>query len=44
MQLEISSNRIEIRRQLRIQIEEQLGQAFRRLDRWINRVSVCLDD
>lgn len=44
MQFEISSNRIEIRRQLRAQIEVQLDQAFQRLGRWISRVSICLDD
>ena len=44
MKFDISSNRVEIRRQLRVKIEEQLGQAFERLGRWVNRVSVYLED
>ncbi|TWU20278.1 hypothetical protein Pla52o_47960 [Novipirellula galeiformis] len=44
MKLDISSNRIVIGNSLRNHIEERLNQSFQRLERWVQKVSICLDD
>ncbi|WP_040767430.1 HPF/RaiA family ribosome-associated protein [Novipirellula maiorica] len=44
MKLVISSNRVAVGNKLRNYIESRLQQSFQRLDRWVQKVSVCLDD
>ncbi|MFG0262227.1 MAG: HPF/RaiA family ribosome-associated protein [Novipirellula sp. JB048] len=44
MKLDISSNRIVIGNALRDYIEERLTLSFQRLERWVQKVSVGLDD
>ncbi|WP_442509483.1 HPF/RaiA family ribosome-associated protein [Novipirellula sp. SH528] len=44
MKLVISSNRVAVGNKLRNYIETRLQQSFQRLDRWVQKVTVCLDD